>query len=107
MDQGYITEPRFDIETLSGTIHVEALNARATEFRVNMGKASFLSDDIPVTGESREVVNETFTFHGQDYRATCLSIGNPHCIIFTDKVSREAVTALGPYIENADAFPAA
>lgn len=105
MDQGYVTEKVFDIETLSGTIHVEALNARATEFRVNMGKASFLSREIPVTGEIREVVNEPFTFNSREYKATCLTIGNPHCIIFTDKVSKDAVTALGPYVENAEEFP--
>ena len=61
MDQEYVKGPKFDIETLAGTIHVECLNARATEFRVNMGKASFLSREIPVTGEVREVINETFT----------------------------------------------
>ena len=105
MDQGYVTESKFNIETLAGTIQVEALNTRATEFRVNMGKASFLSREIPVTGEIREVINEPFTFHGKEYKATCLTVGNPHCIIFTDKVSKEAVTELGPYVENADEFP--
>lgn len=105
MDQGYVTERRFNIETMSGTIEVECLNARATEFRVNMGKASFISREIPVTGEVREVVNEPFTFNGEEYKATCLTIGNPHCIIFMDSVSKEAVSALGPYVENADEFP--
>lgn len=105
LDQGYVKESKFEIETMSGTIEVEALNARATEFRVNMGKASFLSRKIPVTGEEREVINETFTFRGEEYQATCLTVGNPHCIIFTDHVSKEAVTGLGPYVEDADEFP--
>ena len=105
IDQGYVRDKAFDIETLAGTIHVESLNARASEFRVNMGKASFLSSKIPVTGEEREVIDETFTFNSREYKASCLTIGNPHCIIFTDKVSKEAVTALGPYVENAKQFP--
>lgn len=105
MDQQYVKESKFEIETLAGTIEVECLNSRATEFRVNMGKASFISREIPVTGEIREVVNETFTFNGQDYKATCLTIGNPHCIIFEDQVSEAAVKELGPYVENADEFP--
>lgn len=105
IDQGYVKESKFDIETLAGTIEVEVMNARATEFRVKMGKASFYSREIPVTGEQREVVNEVFKFHDQEYKATCLTVGNPHCIIFTDQVSREAVTELGPYVENADEFP--
>lgn len=105
MDNLYVKEKKFDIETLAGTIHVECLNSRATEFRVNMGKASFLSREIPVTGELREVVNETFTFNETEYKATCLTVGNPHCIIFMDRVSAEAVKNLGSYVENADEFP--
>ena len=62
MDHEYVKEQKFSIETLSGPIEVECLNGRATEFRVNMGKASFLSKDIPVTGEIREVIDESFLF---------------------------------------------
>ena len=84
MDNGYITEKKFDIEAMSGTIHVECLNSRATEFKVNIGKPSFISSDIPVSGEVREVIKENFVFHGKEYKATCLTVGNPHCIIFTE-----------------------
>ena len=99
MDHEYVKEQKFSIETLSGPIEVECLNGRATEFRVNMGKASFLSKDIP------EVIDESFLFHGKEYKATCLTVGNPHCIIFTDKVTPEMVRELGPYVENDDRFP--
>ena len=105
MDHGYVKEQKFSIETLSGPIEVECLNNRATEFRVNMGKASFLSREIPVTGEIREVINENFTFHQKEYKATCLTVGNPHCIIFMDQVNAELARELGPYVENADEFP--
>lgn len=105
IDQGYVKGSKFDIETMAGTIEVEVMNARATEFRVKMGKASFISEEIPVTGEKREIINETFTFNEKEYKATCLTVGNPHCIIFADKVSKEAVKELGPYVENADEFP--
>ncbi len=50
-----------------------------------MGKASFLSREIPVTGEVREVIDEPFTFNKKEYKATCLTVGNPHCIIFMDQ----------------------
>lgn len=105
MDFEYVKEQKFSIETLSGSIEVECLNSRATEFRVNMGKASFISDDIPVSGETREVINEMFTFKGKEFKATCVSVGNPHCIIFTDNVSEELVKEIGPYVENAPQFP--
>ena len=65
MDHEYVKEQKFSIQTLSGPIEVECLNNRATEFRVKMGKASFISREIPVTGEVREVINESFTFHNK------------------------------------------
>jgi len=105
MDQGYVTDRKFDIETLAGTIHVETLNSRGTEFRVNMGKASFFSKDIPVSGDPREVVDEGFRFHDRMYRATCLTVGNPHCIIFTNHLEPVDAKLLGPYVENSDEFP--
>ena len=105
MDYEYVKEQKFSIETLAGSIEVECLNSRATEFRVNMGKASFISDDIPVSGETREVINEMFTFKGKEFKATCLTVGNPHCIIFVDKVSEELAKEIGPYVENAPEFP--
>ena len=105
MDHEYVKEKNFSIQTLSGPIEVECLNNRATEFRVKMGKASFISREIPVTGEVREVINEDFTFNSKEYKATCLTVGNPHCIIFMDQVTPELARELGPYVENADEFP--
>lgn len=105
MDHEYVKEQKFSIQTLSGPIEVECLNNRATEFRVKMGKASFISREIPVTGEVREVINENFTFNDKEYKATCLTVGNPHCIIFTDQATPEKVKEIGPYVENADEFP--
>ena len=105
MDHEYVKEQKFSIQTLSGPIEVECLNNRATEFRVKMGKASFISREIPVTGEVREVINESFIFHNKEYKATCLTVGNPHCIIFMDQVTPELAKELGPYVENADEFP--
>lgn len=105
MDHEYVKEQKFSIQTLSGPIEVECLNNRATEFRVKMGKASFISREIPVTGEVREVINESFIFHNKEYKTTCLTVGNPHCIIFMNQVTPELAKELGPYVENADEFP--
>lgn len=104
-DQEYVRDKKFFIYTESGPLEVESLNERATEFKIHMGKAAFVSREIPVSGAIREVVNEPFTFDNSEYRATCLSVGNPHCIIFMDLISPEKVRALGPYVENAAEFP--
>ena len=105
LDQQYVSESRFAIETEIGPVEVECLNGRGTEFKIRMGKASFDAEGIPVTGEKREVIGETFCFHGKEYKATCVSVGNPHCIILMDQISREKVKELGPYVENAPQFP--
>lgn len=105
MDQQYVTKKKFVISTKDRDVEVECLNERGTEFKINMGKASFLSDDIPVDGASREVINEPFTFDGQMYNATCLSVGNPHCIIMMENVTKETAKEIGPYVENHRQFP--
>ena len=51
------------------------------------------------------MIDEPFTFKGKEYKATCLTVGNPHCILFMDQVTPEKVKELGPYVENAEEFP--
>lgn len=105
LDQQYVTSQKFSIETVIGPVEVECLNGRGTEFKIHMGRASFDSEDIPVLGGKREVINEPLTFHGQEFKATCVSVGNPHCIIIMDQISKEKVKELGPYVENGELFP--
>ena len=54
-----------------------------------MGKASFISKEIPTTGKSREVVNEEMNFNGEIFKVTCVNIGNPHCVIPMNNISEE------------------
>lgn len=105
MDEQYVKTQKFQIETEIGPVEVECLNGRGTEFKIKMGKASFDSEEIPVLGEKREVINETFVFQGEEYKATCVSVGNPHCIILMNEISKEKVQKIGPYVENDDRFP--
>lgn len=105
IDQQYVTKRNFTITTQHGDVEVECLNKRGTEFKINMGKASFQSDEIPVTGSKREVIGELFHFNGETYKATCLTVGNPHCIIMMDQVSKDSVKKIGPYVENDEHFP--
>ena len=70
-----------------------------------MGKVTFVSTEIPVTGKGREVVNESLEVNGIEYKVTCLSIGNPHCVIPMAEVSEEKARQLGPFVENHKIFP--
>ena len=70
-----------------------------------MGKLSFWSDDIPVTGERREVINEDMVIGRTLYPVTCVSVGNPHCVIPMREISKDLVCKIGDYAEVAKYFP--
>jgi diaminopimelate epimerase len=70
-----------------------------------MGKTTYNSMDIPVTGEEREVINEAMQFDGAEYHVTCLSIGNPHCVIPMESISKELACTVGKFVESSSYFP--
>ena len=105
-DAGYVTGKTVKITAKSQDIDVEFLGTDGNFMRVNMGKADFMSVSIPVLVPlEHEIINEPFLFHGTLYNATCLSVGNPNCVIMTEDVSAKQVKELGPYVENASYFP--
>lgn len=105
LDEGYVNGKTFILTTLGGDVEVEYMNKEGSMLKVAMGKVTFKSDDIPVTGYTREVINEEMKFNGVYYNATCLSIGNPHCVIILDNISEKLVKEIGPFVENAEYFP--
>lgn len=104
-DAGYVQKNDFILNTLSGEERIHYLNEEGTRIRVSMGKLNFWSDEIPVTGPRREVLNETMAFGNIPYRVTCLSIGNPHCVIWLNEISKELVCRIGQYSQAAECFP--
>lgn len=104
-DAGYVQKNDFILNTLSGEERIHYLNEEGTRIRVSMGKLNFWSDEIPMTGPRREVLNETMAFGNIPYRVTCLSIGNPHCVIWLNEISKELVCRIGQYSQAAECFP--
>jgi len=104
-EKRYVRSKNFKIKTLGGIVDVQVQDARANLIRINMGKVTFISDEIPVAGPRREVVNEPLDINGATYNVTCLSIGNPHCVIPMPQVNEETARALGPHVENHKMFP--
>jgi len=72
--------------------------------RVDMGAPTLERARIPMVGTGT-CVNEDLHVNGEKYKATCLSVGNPHCVIFVDNVDDFPVQQLGPKIENHKWFP--
>jgi len=104
-DAGYLQANQFYLQTLGGKVHVELLDSKAHLIKVDMGKVTFTSSEIPMTGPKREVISEELIIKGKKITINCLSIGNPHCVIPLDVVSKELVEEIGPVIENNEKFP--
>lgn len=105
MDAGYEDGGQFELGTLGGVVLVNVLDADGSMIQVDMGTTTFCSEEIPVAGPSREVVDEPLEIDGNTWRITCVSIGNPHCVIPVDRLSKDMVMALGPLLENHEMFP--
>lgn len=105
LDEGYIKGKTFLLNTLGGEVKVDYMDKEGHIIKVAMGKVTFISNEIPVGGEIREVVDESMIFNGEPYKATCLSIGNPHCVIQMDDISEDIAKQIGPYVENSEYFP--
>jgi diaminopimelate epimerase len=105
LEAGYVTEPAFRLVTRGGVVSVRLLDDRGALIEVDMGSPSFRSGDIPLTGPEREVVEERLVVAGQSLRVTCVSMGNPHCVIFGEDVTPAEAQRLGPLVERAPCVP--
>jgi diaminopimelate epimerase len=101
----YVTGKRVFLDTLGGRVGADVLDEKANCLRVDMRTVTFRSDEIPVSGESREVVDETLDVGTDSFRVTCLSIVNPHCVIPVKEASEDLVKKIGPLIEHHPLFP--
>jgi diaminopimelate epimerase len=104
-EKRYVRSKNFKIKTLGGIVDVQVQDATANLIRINMGTVTFISNEIPVAGPKREVINEPLDINGAEYQVTCLSIGNPHCVIPMSQVTEEIARRLGPHVENHKMFP--
>lgn len=104
-DSGYVQKKKYYMITDGGKVQIAYLNEEGSRLRISMGKMSFWSDEIPVIGERREVINEDMVFGRTLYPATCISVGNPHCVIPMRDISKQRVCKIGKYSESARYFP--
>ena len=101
------TKTDMEIDTLSGKRKLRILKEEknTTWVEVDMGVPMLESEDIPVTGDKRQIVDEPFYLEGERINVTCVSMGNPHCVIFVDDTSKAPVNTVGPLMENHPSFP--
>jgi diaminopimelate epimerase len=106
-DHGYAPRPDFTIATLGGLVRarLDLDGKRVRMITADMGRATFVSEEIPVAGPRREVVGEPLVVDGERLTVTCVSVGNPHCVILADSLDEARVKRLGPKIEHHSSFP--
>ncbi len=82
-------------------------NGKVSTVKVNMGAPMLKAADIPVICENAEekVIAEKIEVCGKTYEMTCVSMGNPHAIVFLDDVKNLKIEEIGPFFENHERFP--
>ena len=102
-----IKKPVIKIDTLSGIKLVEVYteNGFATGGRVNMGKPIFNGRQIPTRYGDSIVKNKIINIENNDYEITCVSMGNPHCVVFRNDIHKLDLEKQGPLFENHEMFP--
>ncbi|MEM3736796.1 MAG: diaminopimelate epimerase [Candidatus Bathyarchaeia archaeon] len=105
-EKGIVRKKEMKVETLAGVKEVELTVERETveKVKVNMGKPVWERSGVPMLGEGT-FIDRDLELGTTRFRATCLSLGNPHCIIFVDDVKNFPIETTGPEVENHPLFP--
>jgi len=104
------------VKTLDLTVEgkTDTSRGQVTMVKVNMGSPILVPEQIPVTMEGSDpaqcddtehIINAPIVVCGQEYRMTCVSMGNPHPVVFMDDVEHLEIEKVGPYFENHERFP--
>lgn len=106
-DNGIVKKDVINIETLSGIkiLELNIENDVVSSAKVNMGKAILKPSDIPVNIDGDMAVKNSLTIDGTDYEITCVSMGNPHCVVFVADTDAFPVHTIGKLFENNEIFP--
>jgi carbamoyl-phosphate synthase large subunit len=96
-----------NIETAEGikTVHVYTNNGRVGTVSVEMGDIHWNSEQIPAAAPVSPIIDMPYELDGETYRITCLSVGNPHCVIFRKELDALDLEQIGPKLEYAPIFP--
>ncbi|TDA65740.1 MAG: diaminopimelate epimerase [Clostridia bacterium] len=106
-EEGLASRSRVEVETASGIVALalEVTGGRVTAVTVDMGPPRLSPEVIPVVAAKNPVVGWELEVDGLAIPVTCVSMGNPHCVIFQEDAARLNFSALAPRIERHAAFP--
>lgn len=108
-DRGWVKATTMTVETGAGLRTLQLFpgdDGRVAQVQVDMGSPRFLRGEIPLAGPpEQQVLSKEFLVDGTCFHITCLSMGNPHCVIYVDDVDAFPVEHFGPLIETHHLFP--
>ena len=107
-DYGLTDKTSISVETLAGIKYLDLTveDGKVVLVKVDMGKPMLRPEEVPVVSEKEEVIDEPMTVDGQEYRMTCVSMGNPHAVVFIDQDVKEfPLETVGVKFENHERFP--
>ncbi len=106
-DNGIVQKENIKIETASGikTLKLFTRNGKVSSVAVNMGKAEFSPSLIPVSLSGDKIISREMEIGKKQYKITCLSVGNPHCVVFVDNTNEIDLEKTGPQFEANEIFP--
>lgn len=80
-------------------------NGKVEKVKVDMGEPILKAELVPVVSQNEEVINERIEVEDREYKMTCVSMGNPHAIVFMEDVANLEIEKIGPSFENHPRFP--
>lgn len=106
-ERGIAPKNVLTVETLSGvkTLRLDVRDGSVRSVEVDMGAPVLEAAKIPVRFSADRVVNAPLSVGGGQYTVTCVSMGNPHCVVFTDDPDAVQLEKTGPLFEHHAAFP--
>ncbi len=106
-DHHLTDKTQVSVETGAGVKYLQLTveDGRVSQVRVDMGEPILEPADIPVIAEGNRVVNEPIEVCGQTWHMTCVSMGNPHAVVFVEDVKNFDLEKYGPHFENHERFP--
>ena len=107
-DEGVSDKEEFTVETGAGILvpRLQLADGKLQGVRVDMGEPTLAGDRIPVLGfGAAHVVEQPIEAGGEKLSMTCVSMGNPHCVIFVEDAEAVPIERIGPLLERHEAFP--
>ena len=106
-EKGLTDKTEITLETGAGkkVLKLNLFNNIVTSVTVDMGEPVLLASDIPVVSQSTDFIDKTVIIGNDEWKVTCVSMGNPHAVVFTKEIENLDLPVTGPLFENNSLFP--